>query len=239
MSCRKIRRSLSRYYRKELSIKEKELIDRHLLTCESCAREAQGYRVLIAAASGLDRLAPSPGFESKLEQKIREVPSTEKESKVKSLFTVFPSLRWAFIPAAAVAVALFLVLKGGFQKSQMISEKPAATSSQESLLVKTAVQSTPDLSSQRIESTLEKESDKTVESSFSKRRRPGHEAVFVMDNLKLSDLEELPDSRIPESRSAYFVIDAVNYRPVDNNQTNVGYVLPAVSTASSKVRKVY
>jgi hypothetical protein len=187
----------------------------------------------------LDRFTPSPAFESKLEQKIRELPSLEKEPKVKSLFTVFPSLRWAFIPVAVVALTLFLILKGGFHKSQTISKKPETTTSAETLLAKGPIESTSEMSSQLIESSAEKESDKTIRTSFAKYIKPSHRAVFVMDNLRLSDLEELPDSRMPERGSPNFVIDAVNYRPVDNRRTNVGYILPAVSSASSKVRKVY
>jgi hypothetical protein len=239
MSCRKIRRSLSRYYRGELTPQEEELIARHIRECKGCSKEAQSFLALKDAIQGLDRFTPSPAFESKLEQKIKELPSTEKEPKVKSLFTVFPSLRWAFIPMAAVALALFLVLKGGFHKSQTISEKPETVTSAETSLVRTPVESTQELPSQMVESSAEKESDKTIRASFVKNRKPSRGAVFVMDNLRLSDLEELPDSRMPEHGSANFVIDAVNYRPVDNRQTNVGYILPAVSTASSKVRKVY
>ncbi|HVP35873.1 MAG TPA: zf-HC2 domain-containing protein [Terriglobales bacterium] len=246
MSCRKIRRSLSRYYKGELTTKEKELIDRHIQTCEECARETQGYKALNDAVSGLERFTPSSAFESKLQLKIREVPSAEKDSKAKSLFTVFPSLRWAFVPAAAVALALFLILKGGFHKSQTISEKPKIISSAETSLVGTQTMSqkgtcegTQETPSQLVESSTEKSNFKKVPASYVREKNLNRKAVFVMDNLRLSDLEELPDTRVTERGSAYFVIDAVNYRPVDNRQTNVGYILPAVSTASSKVRKVY
>jgi hypothetical protein len=233
MSCRKIRRSLSRYYRGELSIKEKELIDQHILACEGCSREAQGYRALNDAIPGLDRITPSPAFESKLVQKIRELPSAEREPKVKSLFTVFPSLRWAFIPAAAVALALFLILKGGFHKSQTISKKTETVTPTGTSLVRTPTKSE---NPSTITVGLQTNSGKV---DLPIKKKGSSRAVFVMDNLRLSDLEELPDSRMPEGGSAYFVIDAVNYRPVDNRQTNVGYILPAVSTVSSKVRKVY
>lgn len=240
MSCRKIRRSLSRYYREELSIKEKESVDRHLLTCESCAREAQGFKALIDASSGLDSFAPSPTFESKLERKIRVLPALEKEPKAKSLFTVFPSLRWAFIPTAALAVALFLVLRGGFDKSQTISEKPESAISPETSLVRTPTKSESEpVLAAGLQSYGSGSGTDSQKVDFPMRKRASSGEVFVMDNVKLSDLEELPDSRIAERRSAYFVIDAVNSRPVDNGQTNVGYILPAVSTASSKMRKVY
>ena len=233
MSCRKIRRSLSRYYKGELTVKEKELIDQHILACEGCSREAQGFRALNDAIPELDRFAPSSAFESKLGQKIKELPSTEKEPKVKSLFTVFPSLRWVFIPAAVVALALFLVLKGGFHKSQTISEKPETATSAETSLVRTPTKSE---NPSTLTVGLQTNSGK-VDLPIKKKGSP--RAVFVMDNLRLSDLEELPDSRMPERGSPNFVIDAVNYRPVDNRQTNVGYILPAVSSVSSKVRKVY
>jgi len=246
MSCRKIRSSLSLYFKGELTTKEKELIDRHIQACEDCARETQGYRALNDAVSGLNRYSPSPAFESKLEQKIREVPFLKRESKAKSLFTVFPSLRWAFVPAAAVVLALFLILKGGFHKPQTISEKPEIISSAETSLVGTPTMSektqsggTQEVSSQLVESSTGESSHKEVPASFVKERNANRRAVYVMDNLRLSDLEELPDNRVSERGSAYFVIDAVNYRPVDNRQTNVGYILPAVSTTSSKVRKVY
>jgi|GEM_PF-1138066 len=239
MSCRKIRRSLSRYYKGELTPQEEELIARHIRECNGCSKEAQSFQALKDAIQGLDRFTPSSAFESKLEQKIRELPSAEREPKVKSLFTVFPSLRWAFIPAAAVALALFLILKGGIHKSQTISKKSETIITPETLLVKAPVEGIQEAPSQLVESSAEKSSDKKVPASFVKDRNPSHRAVFVMDNLRLSDLEELPDSRVPEHGSANFVIDAVNYRPVDNRQTNVGYILPAVSTASSKVRKVY
>jgi hypothetical protein len=213
------------------------LIDQHIQACEGCSREAKGYRVLNDAIPGLDRFTPSPVFESKLEQIIRELPSAEREPKVKSLFTVFPSLRWAFIPVAAFA--LFLILKGGFHKSQTISEKPGTITTPETLLVKAPVENAQEAPSQLVESSAEKSNNRTITASFVKDKNPSHRAVFVMDNLRLSDLEELPDSRMPEHGSPSFVVDAVNYRPVDNRQTNIGYILPAVSTVSSKVRKVY
>jgi len=241
MSCRKIRRSLSRYYRGELAPQEEELIARHIRECKGCSKEAQSFLVLKDAIQGLDRFSPSSAFESKLEQKIKELPSAQREPKVKSLFTFLPSLRWAFIPAAAMALAIFLILKGGFHKSQTISEKPDIITSAETSLVRTPTKS---------ETPVKGESDKgpmlsvglqtnsgKVDLPIKKKRNS--RAVFVMDNLRLSDLEELPDSRTPEHGSPNFVIDAVNYRPVDNRQTNVGYILPAVSTTSSKVRKVY
>lgn len=233
MSCRKIRRSLSRYYRGELTPQEEELIARHIRECKGCSKEAQSFLALKDAIQGLDRFTPSPAFESKLEQKIKELPSTEKEPKVKSLFTVFPSLRWAFIPVAAVALALFLVLKGGFHKSQTISKKPETVTSAETSLVRI-----PTKSENGRVLTVSLQTNRH-EANFPHRKKASSRAVFVMDNLRLSDLEELPDNRIPEHGSPNFVIDAVNYRPVDNRQTNVGYILPAVSTASSKVRKVY
>ncbi len=233
MSCRKIRRSLSRYYRGELTPQEEELIARHIRECKGCSKEAQSFLALKDAIQGLDRFTPSPAFESKLEQKIKELPSAEKEPKVKSLFTVFPSLRWAFIPVAAVALALFLILKGGIHKSQAISKKPETVTSPETPLVRT-----PTKSENLRVLTVGLQTNRH-EANFSPRKKASSRAVFVMDNLRLSDLEELPDSRIPEHGSPNFVIDAVNYRPVDNRQTNVGYILPAVSTASSKVRKVY
>lgn len=233
MSCRKIRRSLSRYYRSELTPQEEELIARHIRECKGCSKEAQSFLALKDAIQGLDRFTPSPAFKSKLEQKIKEFPSAEREPKVKSLFTVFPSLRWAFIPAAAMALALFLVLKGGFHKSQTISKKPETVTSAGTSLV-------------RIPTKSENPSTLTVglQTNSSKvelpvKKKGSSRAVFVMDNLRLLDLEELPDSRMPEHGSPNFVIDAVNYRSVDNRQTNIEYILPAVSTASSKVRKVY
>jgi len=233
MSCRKIRRSLSRYYRGELTPQEEELIARHIRECKGCSKEAQSFLTLKDAIQGLGRFTPSPAFESKLEQKIKELPSAEREPKVKSLFTVFPSLRWAFIPVAVVALALFLVLKGGFHKSQTISKKLDTATTPETLLVRTPIRGE---NPSTLTVGLETNSGK-VELPI--KKKGSSRAIFVMDNLRLSDLEELPDSRIPERRSANFVIDAVNYRPVDNRQTNVGYILPAVSTASSKVRKVY
>jgi hypothetical protein len=239
MSCRKIRRSLSRYFKGELTTKGKELVDQHIQVCEGCARDAKGYRALDDVISGLDRFEPSPAFESKLGQKIREVSSVVNEPKVKSLFTIFPSLKWAFVPAAVVALALFLILKGGFHKSQTISEKPETLIPQETLLVKAPFESNQEVPSQLAEFPAEKSSDEARTVSFAKDRKSSQRAVFVMDNLRLSDIEEMPDSRLPQRGSAYFVIDAVNYRPVDNRQTNVGYILPAVSTVSSKVRKVY
>ena len=233
MSCRKIRRSLSRYYRGELAPQEEELIARHIWECKGCSKEAQSLLALKDAIQGLDRFTPSPAFESKLEQKIRELPSAEREPKVKSLFTVFPSLRWAFIPVAVVALALFLVLKGGFHKSQTISKKPETVTSAETSLVRTPTKSE---NGRVLTVGLQTNSGKV---DLPIKKKGSSRAVFVMDNLRLSDLEELPDSRVPEHGSPNFVIDAVNYRPVDNRQTNVGYILPAVSTASSKVRKVY
>jgi len=233
MSCRKIRRSLSRYYRGELAPQEEELIARHIRECKGCSKEAQSFLALKDAIQGLDRFAPSPAFESKLEQKIREFPSAEREPKVKSLFTVFSSLRWAFIPAAAMALALFLVLKGGFHKSQTISKKPETVTPTETSWVRTPTKS-ESLSTLAV--GLQTNSGNI---ELPRKKKGSSKAVFVMDNLRLSDLEELPDSRMPEHGSPNFVIDAVNYRPVDNRQTNVGYILPAISTVSSKVRKVY
>ena len=71
MSCRKIRRFLSRYYRGELSKEQEELITRHIQGCGGCAKEAQNYKVLNQAIQDLEIYSPSPGLESKLESRIR------------------------------------------------------------------------------------------------------------------------------------------------------------------------
>jgi len=235
MSCRKIRRSLSQYYRGELSQEKEKLVTQHIQVCEGCAREAQRYKALDETVQKLEVFKPSPDFEANLERKIRELPYLEKKDKKKALVTSFPSLRWVFIPAIAMAVALVLLLKGGFHKSQ------TSLPSRETEFVKrdTMVNENKKLNLSVEDSFLQKDDQKIVSVKLPGEKKGSSKAVFVLDNMRLSDLERLPDSRLAEDRLNNYVMDAVKFRPVDYKSSNEGYILPAVSTGGTKVKISY
>jgi hypothetical protein len=246
MSCRKIRRSLSQYYRGELSQEKEKLVTQHIQVCEGCARETQGYQTLKEAVQNLKVFEPSPDFEANLERKIRELPYLEKKDKKKALVTSFPSLRWAFIPVTALVIALVLLIKGGFYKSQTIITKPELVSIDTSSLVRipkksedtSSSEKTPIMSEgEQLISTGLQTDEEEKRIPVGKNRNP--RAVFVIDNLRFSDLERLPDSRGMERRLNNFVLDAVRSRPVDYKSSNEGYILPAVSTSSADVKISY
>ena len=246
MSCRKIRRSLSRYYRSELSAEEEKLVAKHIQVCEGCAREAQTYKALDETVQNLDVFRPSPEFEERLKQRIGAIPYLEKKDKKKTLVTSFPSLRWAFIPATAIIIALLLLIKGGFYKSQTTVTKPELVSIDTSSLVRipkksedtSSSEKTPIMSEgEQLISTGLQTDEEEKRIPVGKNRNP--RAVFVIDNLRFSDLERLPDSRGMERRLNNFVLDAVRSRPVDYKSSNEGYILPAVSTSSADVKISY
>lgn len=232
MSCRKIHQYLSRYYRGELAKEQERLVTQHIRECKGCAKEAKGYKGLNQAIQGLETYLPSPDFEARLESKIRQLSYPKIESKTKPLVTSFPSLRWALIPVAVLA--LFLLLKIGFYKSQ-----PDFTSKETDLV--------------KMENKLA-ESGKTVlpsEDSFVQantqdmipanllERKENYRAVYIMDNLNFANIRRLPDSKIIQRELNNYVMDAVNFKPVDDRRTNEAYVLPAVSTISAKEKRSY
>jgi hypothetical protein len=246
MSCRKIRHSLSRYYRGELSAEKEKLVAQHIQACEGCAREAQRYKTLNEAVQNLDVFRPSPEFEERLKQRIGAIPYLEKKDKKKTLVTSFPSLRWAFIPATASVIALVLLIKGGFYKSQTTVTKPELVSTDTSSLVRTPAKSEATSSSEKtpimskgeqLVSTDLRTGEEEKRIPIGKNRNP--KAFFVMDNLRSSDLERIPDSRYLKDRLNNYVMDAVKLRPVDYKSSNEGYILPAVSTSETKVKISY
>jgi len=235
MSCRKIHRFLSPYYRGELSQEKEKLVIQHIQVCEGCAREAQRYQTFKEAVQNLKVFEPSTDFEANLERKIRELPYLEKKDKKKALVTSFPSLRWVFIPAIAMAIALVLLLKGGFHKSQ--TTLPLKET--EITKIDTMVNENKKINLPVEDSFLQKDDQKMVSVKLPGERKGSSKAVFVLDNMRLSDLERLPDSRLAEDRLNNYVIDAVKLRPVDYKSSNEGYILPAVSTSETEAKISY
>jgi len=235
MSCRKIRRFLSLYYRGELSKEKEELVTQHIQKCEGCAREAQAYKALNEATRGLEEFKPSADFELKLAGKIRELSYPRKEPKAKSLVTSFPSLKWAFIPAMVTVAALFLLLRGGFYKSQTeLSQSGTDLVKLDNKLEESKKMITP-----MEDSFVQVKNQRMVPVDLLRERKEDSRAVYIMHNLRFSDLERLPDSRVMERRLSNYVMDAVNFRPVDDRQTNEVYVMPAVSTIPAKGKRSY
>ncbi len=223
MSCRKIRRYLSRYYRGELSKEQEELITRHIQECEGCAKEARAYKALNQAIQDLEVYSPSPGFDSKLENRVRELSYPQIKPKAKPLVTSFPSLRWALIPVAALA--LFLFLKIGFFKSQ-----PDLTSKGTDL-VKTEAKPTED-------SFVQANTQNAIPATALEKKE-NYKAVYIMANLNLAELRRVPDSKVIQGELNNYVMDAANFRPVDSRLTNEAYVLPAVSTMQVEEKRSY
>jgi len=211
------------------------LVTRHIQVCEGCAKEAQRYKALNEAIQSLGEFKPSPDFEANLEQKIRELPHLEKKPKAKVLVTTFPSLRWAFIPAIVTALALFFLLKGGFYKSQT-ELLPKGTD-----LVKTGnkLEGNKKMILPMEDSFAQINSQRMVPVNFLRERKEGSKAVYIMDNLRFSDLDKLPDSKVLERRFNNYVIDAVSFRSVDDRLVKEGYILPAVSTIRTNEKKSY
>lgn len=232
MSCRKIRRYLSRYYRGELSKEQEELITRHIQGCEGCAKEAQPYKALNQAIQDLEIYSPSPAFESKLESRIRGLSYPQIKPKAKPLVTSFPSLRWVLIPAAALA--LFLVLKTGIFKSQPdLTSKGTDLIKTEAKLAEGGKTILPAEGSFVQANTQKAIPVNTIE------RKGNYKAVYIMENLNLEELKRVPDSRVIQREMNSYVMDAANFRPVDSRRTNEAYVLPAVSTMQVEEKRSY
>jgi hypothetical protein len=246
MSCRKIRRSLSQYYKGELSAEKEKLVAQHVLACQGCAREAQRYKIINDAVQNLEVFEPSPEFEARLKQRINEIPYLEKKDRKKAVVTSFPSLRWAFIPVTALVITLVLLIKGGFYKSQTTVTKPELVSTDSSLLARTPAIREDTSSSEK--TPIMNEGEQLVSAGFQaieeenktlivKKSNP--RAFFVIDNLRSSDLERIPDNKYLKDRLNNYVMDAVKLRPVDYKSLNEGYILPAVSTSETEAKISY
>jgi hypothetical protein len=231
MSCRKIRQYLSRYYRGELSKEQEELITQHIQECEGCSKEAQSYKTLNQAIECLETYSPSPDFGAKLESRIRELSYPKIEPKAKPLVTSFPSLRWALIPIGVLT--LFLLLKIGFFKSQ-----PDFTSKETDLVKMEDKVAESGKISPSVDSFVQVNSQNMIPANLLGKKE-NHRAVYIMDNLNFADIRRLPDSKMVQRELNNYVMDAVNFKPVDDRRTNEAYVLPAVSTMQVEAKRSY
>ncbi|MDH4223368.1 MAG: zf-HC2 domain-containing protein [candidate division Zixibacteria bacterium] len=233
MNCRKIRHYLSQYYRGELTKKEEETVSRHIEVCAECAREAQVYKALNHAVQNLEELKPSADFERKLEGKIGGLLYTPAEIKNKPLVTIFPSLKWALIPVATLA--LFLLFKGGLHKSKTDFTPEGTGLARIDAPIEESREDTLPVEKFPPNVNVQKEAPVNFVKVGGEKQR----AFFVMDNLRHSDLQRLPDSRVINNRLNNYVMNSVSYRPVDDKQINEAYVLPAVATISARKDKSY
>ncbi len=134
-----------------------------------------------------------------------------------------------------MAIALVLLLKGGFRNSQTtlpLKETEIAK-------IDTMVNENKKINLPVEDSFLQKDDQKMVSVKLPGERKGSSKAVFVLDNMRLSDLERLPDSRLAEDRLNNYVMDAVKLRPVDYKSSNDGYILPAVSTSETEAKISY
>jgi hypothetical protein len=100
--CRKVRGMLSEYVDNRLDSEDKNLVERHLETCEACSKELESLRMTVQL---LHRVAEAPAPRSF----TVIVPEPRRESAFGPA-----SMRWLRPATAIVAVALVVLLMGDF-----------------------------------------------------------------------------------------------------------------------------
>ena len=100
--CRNIRGMLSEYIDNRLDSEKKSLIERHLETCEACAKELESLRVTVQLLHRVTEVPAPRSFTVAVPQRKRE-----------SAFGP-SSLRWLRPATAVVAIALVVLLMGDF-----------------------------------------------------------------------------------------------------------------------------
>ena len=100
--CRKVRVMLSDYMDDRLDSDKKSLVERHLETCEACAKELESLRMTVQLLHRVTEVPAPRSFTVAVPQRKRE-----------SAFGP-SSLRWLRPATAVVAIALVVLLMGDF-----------------------------------------------------------------------------------------------------------------------------
>jgi hypothetical protein len=222
MNCRKVRRYLFGYFRRELSPDQTEKIKTHLDSCPECAKEAKDIEnINLLLRDDLETLAPSADFNEKLLAKIQAI-SPEKEKREERswwqelLHEVFPSLRlrWAVAGAASV-----IIITGAVMLSQRQTTAPPEYLSQDEGLK----ESETVISSQGMGDSLFGEVGRRAGKTYTNWER-----AFVIDNFSFSARGGEDGMIRPEDLYKSFIIEKKSHTTA--GRTGNRYVLPVVST---------
>jgi anti-sigma factor RsiW len=106
--CTRIQKNLSAYLAGELSERKRELVGKHLLTCNSCARELTALEKLNTRLDRLEDIVPSTGFEERFWRRV-------KEAKVPERGPWLTGIDWSFNLKLGLSTALLVsVVIGGY-----------------------------------------------------------------------------------------------------------------------------
>ena len=72
MKCRRIQKKLSAYQDRELKPREQEELRKHLVSCQSCFEQYEGFERVWQTLGELDEVRPDPWFYRQLLRKIEE-----------------------------------------------------------------------------------------------------------------------------------------------------------------------
>lgn len=224
MNCRKVRRCLFGYFKKELTADQMEEVKAHLASCAGCAREAEEIlQMNLCIQRDLEILTPSPDFNQKLMARIRDLaPEREVREETswwhKLLHEVFPSvkLRWAAAGAVSVVVLAFAVMLT--QKRPEITPQFLSESGEE--YSEELVVGSQDHADSAYQDVLRRLAEGTI---------PREGKTFVMDNLKFPPGRGEDGAISPEDLYKRFVIDR-RLEEARQAGANKSYVMPVVST---------
>ena len=104
MKCKDIEKKLSAYLEGSVSSKEKEGVENHLSSCQSCGKVFEELKRTNALIKGLEQVEPPPWFT----QKIMSCIQAEQESKKSALQRLFYPLHIK-VPLEAFATVLIAV----------------------------------------------------------------------------------------------------------------------------------
>jgi hypothetical protein len=116
MNCGEIKRLLSEYVDETLDTKTKELVEKHLSTCQDCQQEVASLRMLISDLGSMESVAPPKDFLDQLHERMRQRLWLSKALRVLVLpLQVKLPMKLAGAAVMAVLVfAIFQVQKGEY-----------------------------------------------------------------------------------------------------------------------------
>ena len=107
MKCRGAQKKFSAYQDKELKSREREKVDRHLLSCQSCREQYAEFERFWQTLGEMEEIHPDPWFYRQLAGKIKE----PRKQGLLSLQHVFQLLR---VPAIASIILIVGLLAGSY-----------------------------------------------------------------------------------------------------------------------------
>lgn len=126
MNCRNAQLKFSEFLDQGLDPKKARALVAHLKSCPACAKRWERFRFRLEALRDLERIEPSPEFESRLWRRIRQPeprPVWRVAAEAIALGSLWPKLAGA---AAVASVAVGILLVGGVLGPDEGPDEPSA-----------------------------------------------------------------------------------------------------------------